>query len=310
MLDFTHLHNPQNGVYFYVGNQLTADTDWVTWVKPRGKSMCSITICGKGGDGGTSTPAAATAIAGSGGGSSGTLTTINVPMSAIPDRLYLWLPGLGFAAGSVAKVTVSPETITGALNVLVAGKGGNNGGNATSATGGSAGTSVTAAAVTDMPLGWQWANTPVAGMAGTAGGGSQTAGSNLTLATTNFQIVTGGTGGGGIDSATGTAGYAGGNITAAGALLALPGGAAGSATTTPPGAGSNGIQPIPGMLYFYGGTGSGSQYNLATGAGLVQLPGGNGAPGCGGGGVGAGLSGVTAAAAGKGGPAFCMITCW
>lgn len=310
MLDFTHLHNPANNQYFYVGTGLTQDTEWITWVKPRGKTMCSITICGKGGDGGTSTPGLATAVAGGGGGSSGTLTTIVAPLVALPDRLYLWLPGVGVAAGSVAKVAVTPETITGAINVLVAGKAGANGGNATSATAGAAGGATTAVAATDMPLGWQWANTAVAGMAGTAGGGAQAAGGNLTLATTNFQIVTGGTGGGGIDSAAGTAGYAGGNITAVGAFPVNSGGIAGAAAATPPGRGSNGFQPIPGLLYFYGGTGSGSSYNAATGAGLVQLPGGNGAPGCGGGGVGAAQTGSTAAAAGLGGPAFCMITCW
>lgn len=310
MLDFfdTPVDTGKSDIQIFTGNSPLYGECWQKWVKPRGKSMCSILLIGKGGNGGTSTPGAATAVAGSGGGSSGTLVYLLMPTAILPDILYLTLAGITTNALVNSCISIAPDTT--ANNIIAFGRGGTAGGNATSATAGTAGTASAIPTVSEMPLGWQYTLTALAGQAGSVGGGAQSAGANITIPTTGL-IVTGGTGGGGIDSAAGTPGYAGGSftITAGADFPAQPGGIAGAAASTPPGPGANGYK-LPGKLFFYGGTGSGSSYNAATGAGLVQLPGGNGGYGCGGGGVGAAQTGSVAAPAGMGGPAFAMITCW
>ena len=317
MLDFSHIPTPYGAatVETFVGNSNAIGEVWQTWVKPRGKSMCNILLIGKGGNGGTGVVGAAGG--GGAGGGSGAQTSITLPLWAIPDRLWLSLCGIGTVSAAHSYITVSPKMTAGAgaptsNDVLVYAAGGVVGGNAATTTGGTAGAAAAAATAGNMPLGWQWMDSAIAGMQGTAGGAGTTTGTvggALTLPTTGL-LVTGGTGGGACPTTVG-AGTAGGLFTVAGRFAEAPQPASGGGTgTTPPTLGRHGYKPIQGLMYWYGGTGGGGVGSNATGAGLAQASGGNGDIGCGGGGMGGGFTGSTAGAIGLGGPAFCQITTW
>jgi len=314
VLDLSHLPTGTGpvAVQEFFGQATVLGASYQTWVKPRGKTMCSILLSGKGGNGGTGVIGATSTAAGGGGGGSGGQTSLTMPLALLPDVLYLSLAGQSATTTLASTISIQPSLTAGgaapvANNVLMIANGGGNGGNASGATAGTAGTAGAIATVTTMPLGWQWANLSLAGQAGIAGGGVS-AGAALTLPLTGLTI-TGGTGGAGISS-TGTPGAAGGAITGAGLLPSSPGGIGGAAATTPPTNGGAGFNPIPKLRYFYGGTGGGSTHADATGAGAVQASGGNGAPGSGGGGMGGALTGSTAGAVGQGGVAYCLIVCW
>lgn len=308
MLDLSHINPANFTLETFVGTNTTAAQNWVAWQKPRGKTMCSIILLGKGGNGGTGSIGAT--VAGGGGGSSGTQVNLVMPIAYLPDTIYLSLIGKTATAGLISYISIYPNTTVN--HIIAIGRGGANGGNAAAGTAGTAGGAPTIPLVSEMPFAWNYVQLALAGQAGSAGGGSQAAGGAVTLPTTGL-IVTGGTGGGGSDVATATAGLAGGALTVPAQpsiFPAHPGGIAAASAGVPPGAGNNGYQPIPNLLFFYGGTGSGSTYNLATGAGLTQQPGGNGAYGCGGGGVGAGITGSAAALPGDGGESLAIIMCW
>ena len=312
MLDFSHLPNATNAdiqVFTSTNNGLATD-DVRTWIKPRGKSMLNILMIGRGGAGGTGVVGANSTAAGGGGGGSGAMIMLTMPMWAVPNILYF---GFGnFSAGN-SWVAISPginQSTAPAANCMVVQVGGGGaGGNASGATAGTAGTAGTTPTAALMPLGWAWADAAIGGQAGIAGG-TTGAGAALTLPVTGL-IVTGGTGGAGLGTA-GVAGTAGGAFTVPTSLSfpAQPGGAGGSAATTPPGKGSVGYKALSETNYFYGGTGGGSTHGTATGAGLVQAAGGDGAIGCGGGGMGGALTGSTAAVASKGGPGLLIFTAW
>jgi len=307
MLDFSHIPTPYGAatVYSFIGTA-SATTQWTTWSKPRGKSMCNILLVGAGGNGGNGVVGANSTAAGGGGGSSGAQTSITMPLWAIPDTLFLLLANGG--TGVISYVAIAP--LTTANHVLALANAGANGGNASGATAGTAGGAATAPTAATMPLGWQWADAALAGQAGIIGG-TTVAGAALTLPVTGL-IVTGGTGGGGLPAAA-AAGTAGGSFTVPAAPSPFPahaGGATQATATLPANWGANGYRPIAGLLYGYGGTGGGSTHGTATGGGLVASRGGNGAPGCGGGGGGGALTGSTVGGGGLGGPAFCVITCW
>jgi hypothetical protein len=163
-----------------------------------------------------------------------------------------------------------------------------------------------------MPLGFTVGVTTVfAGQTGIVGGAGDSTGGALTLPTTGL-VVTGGTGGGGLRD-TGESGRAGGAFTTPANSLFFPpqiGGIFPTATTTPPGNGSNGINFVNDLNYFYGGTGGASTHGSATGAGAVQSFGGAGGYGCGGGGSGAALTGSTAGGGGGGGGGLAIIYAW
>lgn len=308
MLDFSHIPKDRMDIQVFTGTCTTTAEHWVTWTKPRGKSMCSILLVGKGGNGGSGSIGAT--AAGGGGGSSGTQVSLTMPLYVLPDTLYLALIGQTATASLISYISTQPSTV--ANNVVAIGRGGANGGNASAGTAGTAGGAPTIPQVTEMAFAWQFINLALAGQAGAAGGGNAAPGGNVTLPTTGL-IVTGGAGGGGSDFGAATAGFAGGSLTVPAqpsAYLAHPGGIGGSSASTPPTRGNAGYQPIKGLLMFYGGTGGGSPYNLATGAALIQTNGGNGANGCGGGGSSAALTGSTPGVAGLGGSAFAIITCW
>lgn len=313
MLDLSHLpvNTGASDVQVFYGSSTAAGNDWITWVKPRGKSMIDILLLGKGGDGGTGVVGANSTAGGGGGGGSGGQTRLTMPLALLPDVLYFSLAGRSATTTLASYVAISPRLAAGAgaptvNDTLMIANGGGNGGNASGGTGGAAGAAGAIATAGTMPLGWAFA-LALAGQAGIIGGAA-VSGGNLTLPVTGL-LVTGGTGGGGLPAAA-AAGTSGGNITGAGQFPTINGGA-GSATATAPAAfGTTGFQPIPKLLYLMGGTGGASTHGTATGAGLAQSTGGDGAPGCGGGGMGGALTASSAGAVGRGGVALAVVTCW
>lgn len=297
MLDHFHLPTPNGAAeVFYFEGAIASGTNWRTWQKPRGKSMVHILLVGPGGNGGNGSVGTTLTSAGGGGGASGGQTAILIPAHFLPDILFLQMQGPG---ANPAIVSVAPNTTNN--NVLARGSQGGSGGNASGAMAGTGGTLPSPATAANMPLGWQFRQSVLGGMAGTAGGATSI-GVTTALPTTGL-LITGGTGGGGIQNW-------GGDLQAAGVFPANSGGEAAPNTTTPGRPGSPGYRPIAGLLYGYGGTGGGGSSDAATGAGLFGGNGGPGAPGCGGGGGGGCLIDGVAGVGGDGGPSFCLITCW
>ena len=283
------------------GNTSSTTLGFITWQKPRGKSMINILLVGNGGNGGAGVIGANSTAAGGGGGGSGSQVVVCMPLHLLPDTLYIWL----FASGTVgSRVSIYPDTTT--QHCVAFANPGGAGGNASGATAGAAGAAGAAPTAANMPLGWSFAKA-IIGNAGTIGGTTGAVGV-LTIPVSGL-IVTAGTGGAGLGAAA-SIGSAGGSITGAGLFPSVSGGSSTTSSTTPPGSGIAGVKPVDKATYFYGGTGGGATHGSATGAGLAQSSGGNGAPGCGGGGSGGARTGSTAGAAGLGGPAFCIITCW
>lgn len=308
MYDMTHLpvSTGASDVQVFKGNSVTAGGEWQIWNKPSGKTMLNIFMVGKGGNGGTGVVGAASTAAGGGGGGSGGQTSLNIPLSLLPDRLFLSLAGQSSTTTLASYISIFPNTT--ANNTLAYASGGANGGNASGATAGAAGAAGAIATAALMPLGFAFANV-LAGQAGIIGGttGASTA---LTLPVTGL-VITGGTGGAGLGAAAST-GNSAGAFTVAGIFAEnpQPGGAASGSQTVAPGKGSAGRIVIYPFGYMYGGTGGASTGGAATGGGLVQAHGGDGAWGCGGGGMGGAFTGSTAAVFSKGGPALAILTCW
>ena len=316
MLDV--FHTPQGSMVdkqVFFGTQAATGVGWQVWNKPRGKTMAHIILVGCGGNGGTGAIGANSTAAGGGGGGSGSQCSLTVPIHLLPDCLFLSLPGPGVGGAAVSYISLIPNISVN--NHLLTAKGGSNGGNASGATAGAAGAAGVKTVIGDCPIAAIGNIGPVAavndvGIAGQAGiiGGVAVAGGGLTLPV-NGLIVTGGTGGGGLPAAAAT-GTNGGGFTVPAAPSFFPPhlGGVGSATATAPAAsGQPGFFGVKGFSYSYGGTGGASTHGTATGGGLVQSNGGNGGPGCGGGGSGGALTGSTAGQVGKGGAAFCIITC-
>lgn len=307
MLDFSHIPSqyPNADVQAFVGTA-TANNQRIVWTKPRGKSMCHILLVGSGGNGGAGVIGANSLAGGGGGGGSGGQTSIRFPLWAIPDQLFISLIAGGVAANS--SVSIAPDVAIVPINVLVqAGSGGAGGNGTTVPAGGAAGSAAGIQNNSLMPLGWQWLQQAIAGQAGAAGSAT-TNGLGVTVPVTGL-LVTGG-GGGGAMGAAGTGGAYGGSINGGGVFPTYQTSQSGVSAAVPGANGFDGFQPIPNLLFNYGGCGGGSSNGSATGAGLFGGNGGDGAPGCGGGGGGACLTGGVAGVGGKGGPAFCIITCW
>lgn len=299
-------------VQIFYGSQTAEGNDWIAWKKPRGKTMADILLVGKGANGGVGVVGANSTAAGGGGGGSGGQTHLIMPLALLPEVLYLSLVGIVTGSQLRSFIALSPKLTAGAgipvaNDTLMMAYGGTVGGNASGATAGAAGAAGAIATVGLMPLGWQFATLSLAGQAGIIGG-TTVSGANLTLPVTGL-LVTGGTGGGGLP-ATATNGTLGGSFTVAGQFPAHDAPAATTVATTRPGNAAGGFMPIPKLGYWYGGLGSGSTHGSASGGGLFQARGGDGQPGCGGGGMGGALTGSIAAAVSNGGPAFAIITCW
>jgi hypothetical protein len=297
----------------FYANSTAAGNGWQTYNVPRNVSMISIFLLAGGGGGGTGGTGTSPRGGGGGGGSSGQ-TTVTVPAALLPSTLFLSIGygGAAATAGIASRISVFPNTT--ANHCLAIANAGGAGGSPTTGNG-AGGTAGGVATIATMPLATLGFFTFLAGQGGSQGNAA-TAGAALTIPTTGL-VVTGGTGGGGLPAGS-VAGTAGGAFTvpAGGFFPPQPGGIApvvGSPTTSA-GIGSNGINFINGLNYFYGGTGSSSTHGAATGDGLIKANGGNGGFGCGGGGSGGGLTNATplpeVGFGGRGGDGLAIIYAW
>jgi hypothetical protein len=277
MLDFSHIpvnNRTKFDVFYGMGG--TAAAQWVTWTKPRGISSLYIMCIGGGGGGSNGAVGGASQSGGIGGGSGG-VTTALYNSSLLPDTLYIspaYVSDVGATAGGNTYVSVYPSTANNAYLVCWA-RGATAGGTGASAVTGNS-----------MPLASYGFFSALAGQTGGTGG----AGAAGTSITWGVNIVSGGAGGGGKTNASG---FAGGNITGAGPMPTITGGAATAS-------GLRGLNfTIPFM--FSGGSGGGG--TTGAGAGTTGGDGGIGSGGGGGGGAGSG----TAQTGGRGGPGLVAI---
>jgi hypothetical protein len=302
--------SPGYDVQVFTGEGTATTSGWQIWRKPQGRSACNIFLVGSGGNGGNGVVGANSTAGGGGGGASGSQVILNIPLSFLPNLLYLNLLG-GSSNGTDAapsSIAIQPDA-TLAHNIAFANNGG-FGGNASAGTGGAAGVAGSIPTVAQMRLGWAFLSLALVGQNGIIGGAA-VSGGPLTLPATGLR-VTGGTGGGGLPAAA-AAGTSGGSFAAitAPSLYPVHIGGAGSATATNPAEnGSNGYEVTQIGRMFYGGTGGASTHGTATGGGLVGSRGGIGGYGCGGGGGGGALTTSSQGLGGIGGPALAIITCW
>lgn len=275
--------------------------EYVTWKKPRGVSMVTITCVGSGGGGGGGfTGIAGAARGGGGGGGSGSVHTITVPAFLLANILYVQPAsgGRGGAANSSgtgntttsSRVNLFPGSTAAAVTVLSSNLSA-GGGAAGNASGGGAGGAAGTLPAVGMEVGF---STFVIGQVG-ANGGSHLGGAGVAIAIPVTSVLTqGGSGGGGTTSAD----FAGGDCTAITTAWlseqrpATP--AAGSIN------GSGGPQMWK-PFFSFGGLG-GSSSNAGVGGN-----GGNGAFGSGGGGGG---GGTTGGRGGDGGNGIIIIVSW
>ena len=305
MLDMFHTPSATKAdVQYFVGYASVAAIQTHTWNKPRGKSMAHILLVGSGGNGSLGVIGANSLAGGGGGGGSGGQSSLLIPLHRLPDTLNLFLCGGGVAISS-SYITVFGNVL-GNSCLLNAGNG-TSAVNAVAGAGGAAGGAGASGTLANSCLAGAGNVQFYSGQAGVIGGAAVAAG-GLTVAVTGL-IVTGGTGGGGLPAAA-TAGTTGGSFTTPTLFPLSVADAAPAVETTPAANGNPGIEGFMGLKFNYGGIGGASTHGTATTTGLVQSNGGNGAPGCGGGGTGGALTGSTAGVVGKGGPAFCIITCW
>lgn len=275
-------------------------TNWKPYTLPKNATMAML-VCLGGGAGGAGgfTGATSTGRGGGGGGGSGAVARLMIPTFFLPKTLFL-LPGMAGSAtapgftgivGGRSFIADKP-TPTVADTILVSGAAASAGGTAAIATGSSGGGAAETLSTNVLGIYTGFGIfVAIAGVAGTASGALGAAGVALGFGSAGVPL-TGGTGGGSA-SATNVDG-AGGNITGAGLVPTIVGGAAGGT------AGKNGTNfgsPFIGT----GGTGGGSS-SAGTGG-----QGGKGAVGCGGAGGGGGITGGNG---GDGGVGLIMIVTW
>ena len=165
MLDLYHLPSSTGAadVQILVGAAATAGQDWITWRKPRGKTMIDILLIGRAGNGGNGAVGANSTAAGGGGGGSGSQTRVTMPLALLPDILYISLAGQSTSSTAQASfVSIQPKMTAGAgacaaNDAISTVNGGSVGGNAAGATAGSAGTAGGAVSASSMPLGFAYA---------------------------------------------------------------------------------------------------------------------------------------------------------
>ena len=297
MLDLQFLNAPRYAdVQIFTGDR--PDSSVGTWLKPRGVGFVHFIVIGPGGNGAAGGNSLAASSGGGGGGGSGGFVTCTLPGYMVPNVLSVVAAAGGSGAQSIVQ---ERQSITNSEWRLMA----SAGGNASGSTGGTAGSNTVGSMIISSRL------RPLTGHAGTGSGGAVD-GTALTLPTSGL-MLTGGTGGGG--TFLGQGGKKGGDITGAGPLPTLPGGAASPTNISPGVNGSNGYQPIPGLLYFYGGTGGSASGTVSTGTADPVVSAGNGGDGsygCGGGGGGAagGQNNNIPGVGGRGGPGLVIIVAW
>lgn len=296
MLDLSHFPNTSNGADIQIFNALGLN-DWQTWVKPRGKSHLTIIAIGSGGGGGGGfSGAAATARGGGGGGGASGISRLIIPISFLPDNLYLnvGLGGIGGAPGSAGGsggftfIQIRPDSLGQNRVMLAVGSVAGGGGGGSSTAAGAAGSAAGAnGPFLFSALGLFDSNAGIAG--GLGGSQTGTAGTPITWGAA-APTFSGGGGGGGTTAAD----FAGGGIIGGGWFPTIAGGLAG------PNRGQDGFfSSVP--FGSCGGTGGGAS-NTSNGGN-----GGNAAIGSGGGGGG---GGVTAGSGGNGGNGLVIMQCW
>lgn len=296
--------NGNTDVQVFVGSSTVTNTQWRTWRKPPGKTMCSILCIGGGaGGGGGFTRAAAAAGGGGGSGGSSGQSSVTIPLFFLPDTLFIQAGAGGIGVGSgggtagsgiQSYVAIAPNTTATNVVALSGNAGGLGGGTGTGAAVGAAGTAGTIATIANMPLAAAGQYTLLAGQIGVAGGAVAGAvGTAQAIPATGLRCMAG-SGGAGTTSAD----FAGGLFTAiTSSWLSEQRPATPAAGSNP---GSGGTQYWKPFFGFGGGGGSSS--NTAAGG-----AGGNGAYGCGGGGGGAGTTGGKG---GDGGAGIVIIVSW
>lgn len=305
MIDLSHL--PTSNRFYkevFYPNSTVSGGAWYTWQKPRGINYIYIIAAGGGGGGAAGAVGANGALGGGGGGAPHSARNIFLA-SALPDILYFSV-GHGGAGGttSAAAGSVGIDTYvatfygtTNLASILYSLTGGSGG---TTGTGGTA--RVESGLASFNLIGNSFAgfgqNSNTQGRAGT------NAGTSLDIIAANGdKSINPGTGGGTLPAslfATGGS-YTATNGTFGPVFPSHLGGQTSDAN------GTDGYQ-VPGLFYFYGGTGAAS--GTASTVSSSGRRGGNGAPGCGGGGGGAAFTGSTVGAGGNGGPGYVVIIGW
>jgi hypothetical protein len=242
---------------------------------------------------------------GGGGGASSAATIMLVPLSLLPDVLFIvvGIHGEGGATGangnfgnpsSVRIPAPTGTSISDVTNILIV-SGQATGGSVPSlgsAIGGVGGVAESVAGAAQMPLAGLGIWSAIAGQNGTSGG-SNTDGVAISLPTTGISTM-GGTGGGGSTNAD----FAGGAITAvSNSLISESRPQAATAGST---SGSGGFK-LKDLMFNFPGLG-GAASNTAVGGN-----GGNGGFGCGGGGGGGGSTGGRG---GDGGSGLVVMIAW
>jgi hypothetical protein len=197
MLDFGHLPKPQNGtIDYFPGFSTTNGGQWEVWNKPRNCMFIRILGIGSGGGGGTGGAANGgdTSAGGGGGGGSGTMTTVTIPASFVPDRLYVSSGVSSQGNGVTSQVCIAPSS----ANIYVlcyanGGSGGNPG--AIGASVGAGGAGGIQAVISTGLQGFQGHFNSIAGQTGGNGGGGN--GGNISYLTTGI-LLSSGSGGGGV----------------------------------------------------------------------------------------------------------------
>lgn len=296
--------NGNTDVKIFTSNATVTNTQWLTWRKSPGDTMCNILcIGGGGGGGGGFTRSAAAAGGGGGSGGSSGQTSVTIPLFLLPDVIYVQVGAGGIGVGSgggtagsgiLSYVSIFPNTAAANIIAVSGAAGAAGGGTGTGAAVGAAGTAGTIATIAAMPLAAAGQYTVLAGQIGVAGGA--VAGANGTAATipvTGLRCMSG-SGGAGTTSAD----FAGGLFTA------ITNSYLSENRPATPASGSNNGSGGPQLWkpFFGFGGGGGSSSNSDVGG-----AGGTGAFGCGGGGGGAGTTGGKG---GDGGSGIVIITSW
>lgn len=282
------------------------DQAYSAWTKPQGISFVHIIAIGAGGGGGNgATGASGTNRNGGGGGGPGAVVAGLFPSYLIPDSLIIKVGeggnstttagntiigfNIGLGRGSAVSNSISTSLIraAGGSGGVTGGAGGASGVNSTH--GNNNAPDINSLLVPTF----SFTKTLTPGDSGGTGGvaSTLTAGANIVSSFTTSVFVTGGAGGGAVNSSN--VEKQGGTVTATGLLVAN----GGAGTGTPGEDGEFQWKP----LSFCGGGGGGAN---STGTGGK---GGDGAYGCGGGGGG---GGVTGGAGGRGGDGLVIINCW
>ena len=308
MLDLLHLPTGYGAADVQIFNlpSTVTNTQWHTWLKPRGKTMMFALVIGGGaGGGGGFTAAASNARGGGGGGGSSAMTRIIVPLIFVPDRLYVQVGaggiGVGSGGGTAGSAVLSYISVythaTTASNILAVS--GNaaavGGGTGTGAAVGAAGTAGSIATIALMPLAGMGTFEFIAGQSGRRRRRSRGRGRTRyhTLPTTGV-LTQGGSGGAGTTSAD----FAGGGVTQILNTLLNE-----CKPTVAPAGSNNGSGGLTHWKPFFSFAGMGGASSNAGVGGL----GGNGGYGSGGGGGG---GGTTGGKGGDGGGGLVVIVCW